>query len=183
MHDKAYIPLPRRRDAARRGFTLVEMLLVVTIVGLLVSVVLPSLGRARQIARRVTCRSNLHGVAPAFRMYLNESNDVMPVAAAMPSLGLTDEPRIADVLARYLDDPRALRCPGDNLRRFYQSEGSSYQYNTMLGGRKVTETFLTRRFGQDKTPVMHDYEPFHGPAGEPGSANYLFADLHVGDLK
>jgi prepilin-type processing-associated H-X9-DG protein len=29
---------------------------------------------------------------------------------------------------------------------------------------------------------MYDYEPFHGQAGESGSTNYLFADLHVGDL-
>ena len=32
--------------------------------------------------------------------------------------------------------------------------------------------------------IMHDYEPFHGPAGTAGSENYLFAtDFHVGDLK
>jgi prepilin-type processing-associated H-X9-DG protein len=29
---------------------------------------------------------------------------------------------------------------------------------------------------------MNDYEPFHGPPGTPGAANYLFADGHVGDL-
>ena len=116
-------------------------------------------------------------------MYLNESNDIMPVAAAMPSLNLNSEPRIVDALGPHLDDPKALQCPADTEKNFYESEGSSYQYNTMLGGRKVDDTFLAGHLGEDKTPVMHDYEPFHGPAGKAGSMNYLFADLHVGDLE
>lgn len=53
----------------------------------------------------------------------------------------------------------------------------------MLGGRQVSESFLTRRWGVDRTPVMYDYEPFHGPAGTVGAANYLFADGHVGDME
>ena len=72
----------------RKAFTLVELLVVVSIIGLLLGMVLPSVGRARQIAARAVCATNLHGLAPAFRMYLNESNDVMPVAAQMPRVVL-----------------------------------------------------------------------------------------------
>ena len=166
--------VPAGSLTSRPAFTLVELLIIVGIIATLVAIALPSLGRAEQIARRVRCATNLKAVAVGFRMYLDDSNDVMPFAAAMPSLQLSDEPRIADVLANYLDNPQVLQCPADTTRRYYESEGSS---------RKVGEGFMSERFGEGKTPVMYDYEPFHGPAGESGSANYLFANMNVGDLK
>ena len=170
-------------DRNRHGFTLIELLIVVSIIALLVGMVLPTLRRAKQITARTVCASNLHAVGVGFYMYLEQSNEIMPVAAAMPSLHLNDDPRIADVLAPHLTHPKVLRCRADTERNFYESEGSSYQYSTLLGGQKVGEGFLTRHFGESKTPVMYDYEPFHGPAGTSGSANYLFADMHVGDLE
>ena len=88
-----------------------------------------------------------------------------------------------DVLKTYLSSPNLLRCPADREKKYYESEGSSYQYLSMLGGRKVSESFMTQRWGEELTVVMFDYEPFHGDAGTPGAVNYLFADGHVGDLK
>jgi prepilin-type N-terminal cleavage/methylation domain-containing protein/prepilin-type processing-associated H-X9-DG protein len=166
----------------RGGFTLVELLVVIAIISLLVGIVFPSLGQAKEIARRAYCRNNLHSAAVAFRMYLNGSNDFMPYAASMPSLGISSEPAIAEVLAPFLDQPDMLRCPSDTVKTYFDSEGSSYEYRSMLGGRKADEGFLAQRIGAENVPVMHDYQPFHGPPGKSGSANYLFADLHVGDL-
>ncbi len=166
-----------------RSFTLVEILVVVAIISLLAAIVYPALQRARNAAASVQCKANLHAVGVAFRMYLNESSDIMPVASQMPSLGLDDDPRIADVLGPYLSSPNSLKCPRDTVKDYFASEGSSYEYRSMLGGRKVTDSFLTRRLGQDRTPVLHDYETFHGEPGKPGAMNYLFADGHVGDLK
>ena len=167
----------------RGGSTLIEILVTLAIIGLLVSLAVPPLLEAKRAARRTACQSNLHAVAVAMRLYLNKSNEVMPVAAQMPSLGLSDAPRIADVLAPYLPGRKALKCPSDIEENFFASEGSSYEYRSMLGGRRVTDSFLTRRWGEAKTPVMHDYKPFHGEPGEPGAMNYLFADGHVGDLE
>jgi prepilin-type N-terminal cleavage/methylation domain-containing protein len=56
-----------------RGFTLVEMLLVVAIISLLVAVLLPVLGRARENARQVVCMSNLHGYAAGFVGYSTDN--------------------------------------------------------------------------------------------------------------
>lgn len=173
----------RRQRPDRGAFTLVELLVVITILGLLATLLMPSFSRAKQIARRGVCQTNLHNVATAMTMYLEDSADRMPVASAMPSLKLNDEPSIADVLDPYLSTADTLRCPGDLERPFWQTEGSSYAYNTNLGGRTTDEGFLARRLGANRMPVMHDYEPFHGPAGTPGAANYLFADMHVGDIE
>ena len=81
-----------------------------------------------------------------------------------------------------LGSPAILRCPSDKEKDFFASEGSSYDYNTWLGGREMADSFLTQHLGASRTPVMYDYEPFHGTPGESGAANYLFADGHVGDL-
>ena len=100
----------------------------------------------------------------------------------MPSLRLNDDPSIAEVLAPYLGGADALKCPADTVRRYFETEGSSYEYQCIYAGRSVEEGFLTRHLGADRTPVMNDYEPFHGRAGTPGAASYLFANGHVGNL-
>ncbi len=55
-----------------KAFTLVELLVVVAIIALLISILLPALGKAQQIAREVVCRSNLHQVGISISMYTAE---------------------------------------------------------------------------------------------------------------
>lgn len=165
------------------GFTLIELLVVIAIIAILAALVTPVVSRAMESGRSAACKSNLHGIGLGFRMYLNDSGEMMPVAAAMPSLKLSDEPAIAEVLENYVSPASAFRCPSDTERRFYESEGASYEYHTTLGGGTVSQSFLSKRFDESKIWVMHDYEPYHGDAGQPGAANYLFGDLHVGDLR
>ncbi len=64
---------PRRKPVA--GFTLIELLVVVAIIGLLISVLLPSLSRARAQADSVKCRSNLRYIGLGLVIYNNENQD------------------------------------------------------------------------------------------------------------
>lgn len=53
----------------RRGFTLIELLVVIAIIALLVSILLPSLNRAKHLAREVTCASNMRSLGIAAHIY------------------------------------------------------------------------------------------------------------------
>ena len=166
-------------------FTLTELLVVIGVIALLASLMLPALNIARRKVHATTCRSNLRQCGMALQMYLDRSDGIMPDVAAMPSLKLNSDPSLCDVLMPYLDNAEnVFRCPGDNtVPLYFEQEGSSYQFHTPLGGKRVQDAFLTRRFGESETPVMYDYEPFHGTPGTPGASNYLFADSHVGAIK
>jgi prepilin-type N-terminal cleavage/methylation domain-containing protein/prepilin-type processing-associated H-X9-DG protein len=163
-------------------FTLIELLVVMAIIALLVAITFPALSKARRKAQATHCVSNLHGLGQSFMMYLGDSKGIMPLVAQMPSLGLNDLPPIAEALESYLGTPKALSCPADPEQTWFQREGSSYEYNSNLGGRKIDNGWMAGLLGVANVHVMFDFEAFHGLSGAKGARNYLFADGHVGDF-
>lgn len=69
-----------RNPQSAIGFTLVELLVVVAIIALLVSILLPSLSRAKELAKRVICAGNLRGIGLTVYFYANDHNEWLPPA-------------------------------------------------------------------------------------------------------
>ena len=195
-----------RSTRRRRGaFTLIEILVVVSIIGLLVAILLPSLRRARGQAKRTVCASNLRSIGIGFASYLSETNDRMPYASFLPSTTPFplegDEPiYIADVLLPHTGgNPNLFKCPRDetgrtrpepnHLSSYFQTEHSSYEYRTRLNGLTVTEYANTyerwtgRRNAENSFWILRDYNNFHGDGGTNGARRYLYTDGHVTDYE
>jgi competence protein ComGC len=68
----------RPRPTARRALTLIDWWWLIAVLALLISILLPSLSRARAIAKRTVCASNLGGIGAGMHIYANDNDDWFP---------------------------------------------------------------------------------------------------------
>jgi len=74
--------------ARPRGFTLIELLVVIAIIALLISILLPSLAGARELAKQAKCLSNLKQMGHAMAQYFLDNNDWFPFEKRNALMGL-----------------------------------------------------------------------------------------------
>jgi prepilin-type N-terminal cleavage/methylation domain-containing protein/prepilin-type processing-associated H-X9-DG protein len=171
----------------RPGFTLVELLVVLVILGVLAGLLLPVLGRAREAGRATACMGHLRQIGLALQMYVDQNNQRLPVMRDRPpdTNSLPPGPRLPgpdEVLAAEVGDVRVFRCPSDHAQLF-EKTGSSYGWNSLLNGQRADDLqVLGLRFGSSRMPVMFDKEGFHRARGERRAVNYLYADGHIRNL-
>lgn len=116
----------------QRGFTLIELLVVIAILSLLVSVLLPSLQKARDLAKMTVCLANIRNIGLAMHMYLSEHEEEFPT---FTELTFGDDQTMDG--SDYLNDPSLFSCPSDMLPRCWTSADirqCSYGYNIYLVG-------------------------------------------------
>ncbi|MHC4397227.1 MAG: type II secretion system protein [Planctomycetota bacterium] len=144
-----------------RGFTLIELLVVIATISVILAILMPALGAARRLSRRIVCQSNLRQIGVAWQQYLDDNGgDFYQGVNANHLFGGwvgTGYPVVDRPLNPYLglepntpleDNAKVFRCPADGGGIFglpdqelaFQHFGNSYQTNWLLVG--PTSLFL-----------------------------------------
>lgn len=105
-------PFTRR---IKNAFTLMELLIVISVIGLLMGILLPALNRARQQARKMICRSNMRQMGIVLRVYLIDNEYRLP-----PSSCREKNPHEywLYILNNYVKESLLFRCPADKAKNF-----------------------------------------------------------------
>ncbi|MEM6334146.1 MAG: prepilin-type N-terminal cleavage/methylation domain-containing protein [Planctomycetota bacterium] len=166
-----------------RAFTLIELLVVISIIALLIAILLPALGAARESARGVACLANLRSLGLAGQLYANDHDEFLPPAFNPVFAGPKWYQQ--DSLAGYVDNNRdVFICPtdedpsvrtnefpndgdgGEFLISYAYNSGARYGYNATwgFGLRKVsswndpTSVALVTDQGDNQVEVRHELE-------------------------
>jgi prepilin-type N-terminal cleavage/methylation domain-containing protein/prepilin-type processing-associated H-X9-DG protein len=131
-------PIAQRLD--RRGFTIIEVLVVIAILVILLAILVPALSRARAEARNVVCQSNERQLAIAFLAYSSENTGRLPTARHaeqydwLAGTGAEPPPGGGWLFQKYMhDNARAYQCPEHKNNKLT----FSYTSHKLLSGAAV----------------------------------------------
>ena len=114
------------------GFTLIEVLVVVAIIALLISILLPSLKKAREQAKTATCLSQLRQIGKAVGMYTSEFDDSLP-ANGLNKVGWNPYCFcLASPCPRYADYRGGFNWPYWLMRHKYLSDGAIFHRKYLI---------------------------------------------------
>jgi prepilin-type N-terminal cleavage/methylation domain-containing protein len=154
----------------RQGFTLIELLVVIAIIALLLSIIVPSLGKAKIYAEEIVCKSSLRQYGIATEMYSNENKGFAPgsfksLYAArnlpgesqsfcrwhLPQYNLESHPEYAGPFWHYLAVTEAHLCP--TFAKMAPRYGESHLPGACVGGPFVPNFGYSMNsiFGMDET--------------------------------
>lgn len=196
-----------------KAFTLVEVLVVIAILATLVTMLVPALGRALEMARGTSCLANLRTTGMAIHAYAQNNGDRYP-ASSCGQGGDDIESWWIKALQPYSDTSLMYRCPSDRSNSFMDLDDpppasqwgnyrwASYSTNSRFDGKiysymSAVPKPLYTIYACETPESVHGADHVHpemwfSPA-EPrnhvahdrhlGKANYLFADGHVAQMK
>ena len=143
----------------RRGFSLIELLTVISVISLLMGIMIPALAKARSAGRSIVCLSNMRQLALAAQTYANTNNDFYPIAydgdKSDPTDSIEIEPwwdftHITDSSTGETRNEPGILWQGDTVMKIHEcpsfedNSGSSdpftgYNYNTSYIGHGILE--------------------------------------------
>jgi len=116
--------------AVKRGFTLIELLVVIAIIAILAAILFPVFGRAREMARKASCSSNLKQLGLAVAQYTQDNDNCYPIATA----GSGPWPQ---AIQPYTKSLQVFMCPSDS-----KAGGPSQSFGTGIGLSYVANSYV-----------------------------------------
>jgi len=137
----------------RQGFTLVEILVTVSIIGLVLSILVPALGRIREQSKRVMCRNHLRNVCIGALTYANDNDSYLPLDDMLgPSYRDVEvcHKALFTALENYVADAQNYYCPSETDPELQYSQenfdsgvmGYYYYSCSRATGNRDVSTFL-----------------------------------------
>ncbi len=134
---KQYLKNRLKRFLSLTGFTLIELLVIMAIIGIIISFLVPAIGKVKDNARRAQCINNLRQIGMAFYLYLDDHDEMFP-----PGGGATDsgpERTWEDKLKQgYIDDANVFICHAAESDDGVTYKENYYGYNANLGSSKLS---------------------------------------------
>ena len=171
------LKLATRRETRPSAFTLVELLVVIAILTILGSLLIPTLGAARQKAISTHCRNNLRQLGIAARLYADDARGRLPSIAPHTTQRI---PPLRTILEPYVGtDPESYHCLMDK-RSHTNKYGISYEWNQTMNARLIDIDDRSNSFNRKpgSSHLFSDREPWHG-----GLKQAVFMDGYTGFLK
>jgi prepilin-type N-terminal cleavage/methylation domain-containing protein len=154
----------------KKGFTLIELLVVIAIIALLLSILMPALGKVKLIAKEVLCKTNLHQYALATEMYVNEQGGFLPYPwASLYGKG----PSYTGEVQSYCRWHNPEFDLGLNADKEDTGDGTKYAgpYWPYLA---MTKANVCQTFAMYAKKYAH-FHPIHDPAVEVGPPNFSYS--------
>lgn len=159
-----------------KGFTLIELLVVISIIAMLMSILMPALGKAKEQAQSVTCRANLRQWGLIFFMYFEDFDGKVPPGRGGSVFGGDPMKSAWGVWMRatehYYNDPSLMFCPTATKVR---DEGGQQPFQAWRFGRYddpghwsyYYPQFQKGSYGFNYWAVAKKDGPFGGPTANP----------------
>jgi prepilin-type N-terminal cleavage/methylation domain-containing protein len=160
------LPTMNRSHAVQRGFTLIEMLVVVGIIATLAGLLLPAVGLVKRMANDIKCGNNLQQIGAAIEVYKFDNNDVFP-SHLIGGLGTTEN-STNDLV--HADGPlkglaKIFICPRDSqsgkdpqMGRGSAFSDLSYMYDSgPIYGKTVGSSYLFEANGYQLQPSQYKW--------------------------
>jgi len=107
---KSFFPAASNRPlSGNAAFTLVELLVIIAVIGLLVSLLIPALGRAKDHSKLIVCRSNQKNLLLGCRTYANDNNSALPVDKQLHNSHIQLMYQLS--AGDYINEPKVYYCP------------------------------------------------------------------------